>query len=92
MYGDDTVIAHQPGYTVHRTRNALFVTQLVPYPRAAVVTVIIPKYTPYFNKQIIVIDPVLAFRPVFKRVIPAPTILPLPGTSSQAENSSGLSL
>ena len=54
MYGDDTVIAHQPGYAVHRTRNTLFVAQLVPYPRAAVVTVIIPEHPPYFNEQIIV--------------------------------------
>ena len=70
----------------------LFIAQLVPYPRAAVITIIIPEYPPYFNEQFIVTDSVLAFRPVFKRVIPAPTILPLPGTSSQAENSSGLSL
>jgi hypothetical protein len=72
LHGDDSIHAHKPRNSIQGTRDLLFIAQLFPYPRAAVVTVIIPEYPAYFNEQIIVIDSVLAFRPFLKRVISAP--------------------
>jgi len=72
MYGCDTIKGHEPGYSVQRTRDAFNVVQMVPHPRAAVIMVIIPEYTPYFNEQFVVVDSVLAFRPTLIGVISAP--------------------
>jgi hypothetical protein len=46
--------------------------QMIPYARAAVITVVIQKNPPYFNEQLLVIDPLLALWPLLERIIPAP--------------------
>ena len=70
--GDDSIDAHDPGDSVLGTTDMVFIIKLIPYPGAAVITVVLQKNPSYLNEQLLVLDSMLAFRPLFKRIIPAP--------------------
>ena len=70
--GDDSVNAHDSRDSILGTVDTVFIIKLIPYPGAAVVTVILQKDPPYLNGELLILDSLLTFGTRLKRVIPAP--------------------
>ena len=70
--GDDSVNAHDSGDSVLGTVDTVFIIKLIPYPGAAVITVILQKDPSYLNDELLVLDSLLTLMTLLKRVIPAP--------------------
>ena len=56
--GNDPITTHDPRYAVFGAAHMLLVPQLIPYPRTAVIMIILPEHPFYLNEQLIVINPV----------------------------------
>jgi hypothetical protein len=69
---NNPINTHDPRHTVLGTAHELFAMQLIPDPRAAVITVILPEHSFYLNAQSLVIDPLLTLGSFLERIIPAP--------------------
>ena len=64
--GNNAINTHDPRHTVLGATHLFFAMQLIPDPRAAVITVILPKHPFDLNEQLLVIDPLLTLGPLLE--------------------------
>ena len=70
--GDDSVNAHDSRDPVLGTVDMVFIIELIPYPGATVITVVLQKDPSYLNEQLLVLYLILTYWTLLERVIPAP--------------------